>query len=89
MGVGDQSDALAALPPGKGASTYCKAGSVGPKTGLNGCGTSHPSTEIRSSDRPARQRVAVLWKCTKKIVANKKNVTLKFNVGYVTRTYLS
>ena len=42
MGVGGQSHAPAALPPGKTPGTHCIAGWVGPRAGLDGCGKSRP-----------------------------------------------
>jgi hypothetical protein len=38
MGVGDQSHAPAALPPGKSPGTHCTAGWVRSTAGQNGCG---------------------------------------------------
>jgi hypothetical protein len=48
MGVGSQRHAPAALPPGKRLGIHFIGGWVGPRAGLDGCGKSRPSTEIRS-----------------------------------------
>jgi len=42
MGVGGQSHAPAAFPPGKRPGTHCIGGWVGPRAGLNGRGKSRP-----------------------------------------------
>ena len=42
MGVGGQSNAPAALPPGRRPGTHCIGGWVGPRAGLDGCGKSLP-----------------------------------------------
>jgi hypothetical protein len=42
MGVGGQRHAPAALPPGKRPGTHCIGGSVGPRSGLDGCGKYRP-----------------------------------------------
>ena len=41
-GVGGQSHALAALPPGKRPGTHYTGGWEGPRVGLDGCGKSRP-----------------------------------------------
>ena len=46
MGVGGQCHAPATLPPGKGPSTHCIGGWVGPRAILDGCGKSHPHQEL-------------------------------------------
>ena len=52
--MGGQRHAPATLTPGKRPGTHCVGGWVGPRAGVEGCGKSHPPTEIRSPDRPAR-----------------------------------
>ena len=52
-GVGDQSHAPAALPPGERPDTHCIRGWVGPRAGLDRCGKSRPH-RIRPPDRQAR-----------------------------------
>ena len=42
MGVGGQSHAPAALPPGKRPGTHCIGGWVGPRAGLDRCVKSRP-----------------------------------------------
>ena len=42
MGMGGQHHAPAALPPGKTPGNHNIGGSVGPRTGLDGCGKSRP-----------------------------------------------
>jgi len=41
-GLGGQRHALAALPAGKGSTTCCIGGWVGPRANLDGCGKSCP-----------------------------------------------
>jgi hypothetical protein len=51
--VGGQRHAPADLTPGKRPEFHCIGGLVGPRAGLDGCGTSIP-TGTRSPDCPAR-----------------------------------
>ena len=53
-GVDVQRHAPAALPPGKRIGTSCIGGSVGPRTGLDGCGKPRPRRDS-IPDRPARR----------------------------------
>ena len=59
-GVGGQSHTPTTLPPGKGPGTHCTGGLVGPRVGLDRCGTISPPTRFDSRTvQPVASRYTV------------------------------